>query len=214
MTKTNWKNKLKTVLGKDEFLEVSTNSALAKADKTRIKLVSSVNVSVNSVDTFQKSTGSPEYNEESNLVSSAFVSGQLVDTPKNNDELLDFKAGKFREVLNRFIENGVTFDVSIDDFQIIDNAGILKTSDKQFFELNYSIIICQLQQRLLMKHLFNHSPERFEDFAFEIAERELLLTKADEKDFEIYFQIVKSVTRKWFAVLLGEVLDPASTFIN
>ncbi len=76
MTKTNWKNKLKTVLGKDEFLEVSTNSALPKADKTRIKLVSSVNVSANSVDTFQKSTGSPEYNEESNLVSSAFDSGQ------------------------------------------------------------------------------------------------------------------------------------------
>ncbi len=36
MTKTNWKNKLKTVLGKDEFSEVSTNSALTKADETRL----------------------------------------------------------------------------------------------------------------------------------------------------------------------------------
>ncbi len=54
MTKTNWKNKLKTVLGKDEFSEVSTNSALTKADKTRIKLVSSVNVSGQLVDTPKK----------------------------------------------------------------------------------------------------------------------------------------------------------------
>ena len=74
-----------------------------------------------------------------------------------------------------------------------------------------------------MKHLFNVSPERFEDFAFEISEREAIfsenclnsqLTKADKTNFEIYFEAVESVTRKWFADLLGEELDPVSAFIN
>ncbi len=204
MTKTNWKNKLKTVLGKDEFLEVSTNSALTKADKTRIKLVSSVNVSVNSVDTFQKSTGSPEYNEESNLVSSAFGSRQLVDTPKNNDELAELKAEKFHDVLNRFIEAGVAFDVSSDDFLFIDTAQTLKLSDMEFLKLNHSIVLCTLQQSLLMKHLFSHSPEQFEDFAFEIMERESLMATTDKTPFEIYFEAVKSVTRRWFAELLDK----------
>jgi hypothetical protein len=139
---------------------------------------------------------------------------QKIYVPKNNNQLADIKAEKLHEVLNKFILAGVTFDVSADDFQIIDNAGILKTSDKQFLELNYAAILCQLQQSLLMKHLFKHSSERFEDFAFEITEREAMLTKTDEKDFEIYFQIVKSITRKWFVVLLGEDLDPVSDFIN
>jgi hypothetical protein len=136
---------------------------------------------------------------------------QKIYVPKNNDELADFKAEKLHEVLNKFIFAGVTFDVSIDDFQIVDNAGILKTSDREFLELNYSIILCTLQQSLLMKHLFSHSPEQFEDFAFEIREREAIfsenclnsqLTKGDKTRFEIYFQAVKSVTRKWFSELL------------
>ncbi len=62
-----------------------------------------------------------------------------------------------------------------------------------------------------MKHLFNHSPERFEDFAFEITEREAInseeclntqVTKGDKTRFEIYFEAVKSTTRKWFDELL------------
>jgi hypothetical protein len=126
-------------------------------------------------------------------------------------ELLDFKAEKLHEILNRFIFAGVTFDVCADDFQIVDNAGILKTSDREFLEPNYSNILCQLQQSLLMKHLFNHSPEQFEDFAFEITEREAInseeclntqVTKGDKTRFEIYLEAVKSTTRKWFAELL------------
>jgi hypothetical protein len=138
---------------------------------------------------------------------------QKIYVPKNNDELLDFKAEKLHEILNRFIFAGVTFDVSTDDFQIIDNAGILKTSDREFLELNYSIIICTLQQSLLMKHLFNHSPEQFEDFAFEIREREAIISEeclntplriTAKTRFEIYFQAVKTTTRKWFDELLKE----------
>ncbi len=131
--------------------------------------------------------------------------------------MANFKAGKFHEILNRFIENGITFEVFADDFQTIGGARILKTSDKEFLKLNGAAILCQLQQSLLMKHLFNHSPERFEDFAFEIAERECLNTPlriTDKTRYEIYFEAVKSTTRKWFADLLDEMLDPSSTFIN
>jgi hypothetical protein len=148
---------------------------------------------------------------------------QKIYVQKTNDALADFKAEKLHEVLNKFIFAGVTFDVATDDFQIVDNAGILKTSDREFLELNYPIVLCQLQQSLLIKHLFSHSPEQLEDFAFEIEEREAVIseesletqvTKGDKTRFEIYFDAVKFTTRKWFAGLLGEELDPVSDFIN
>lgn len=135
-------------------------------------------------------------------VSAVIRSGQLRDSFKNNDELADFKTKKLREVLNRFIAAGVTFDVSADDFIFIDPAQTLKLSDMQFLKLNGAAVLCQLQQSLLMKHLFNHSPGRFEDFAFEIRERESLLTITAKTSFEIYFEAVKDVTKKWFADLL------------
>jgi hypothetical protein len=133
--------------------------------------------------------------------------------PKNNDELADFKAEKLHEVLNRYIEAGITFDVSADDFYFIDPAQILKLSDMEFLKLNDGAILCQLQQSLLMKHLFNHSPEQFEDFAFEIKERESIfsadclikpLSKTAETQYQFYFEAVKSVTKKWFAELLNK----------
>ncbi len=212
-----WNNRLKSVLTKTEesgFSGECLKTQLTITDKTHSNLVSSAFVSDEFRHSPENLTNSEKNENHSNLVSSAFVSGYPRHSFKNNNELADIKSEKLHEILNRFIESGVTFDVSTDDFQIVDNAKILKTSDKQFLELNYSIILCQLQQSLLMKHLFSHSPERFEDFAFEITEREAMLTKTDEKDFEIYFQIVKSVTRKWFADLLGEELDPVSAFIN
>ncbi len=109
------------------------------------------------------------------------------------------------DILNRFIEKGITFDVSADDFQVIDANRILKTSDKEFLELNAAAILCTLQQSLLVKHLFSHSPEQFEDFAFEIQERECLsspLRITDKTQFEIYCEAVKCVTRRWFTELL------------
>ena len=148
------------------------------------------------------------------LVSPAFVSDEFRHFPKNNDELADFKSEKLHEILNKFISAGITFEVSITDFQFIDPAQRLKASDKEFLKLNGAAVLCQLQQSLLMKHLFNHSPERFEDFAFEIAERESLLTMTAKTPFEVYFEAVRIITRKWFADLLDEMSDPASTFIN
>jgi len=138
------------------------------------------------------------------IVSPAFVSGHSF---KNNDELAEIKTDYFHQILNRLIEKGITFDVSADDFQFIDGAQILKTSDREFLKINFSIILTQLQQSLLMKHLFNHSPEQLEDFCFEVAERECLnspLRITAETRFEIYFEAVKSTTRKWFDELLKE----------
>ncbi len=72
----------------------------------------------------------------------------------------------------------------------------------EFLKLNEAAILCHLQQSLLMKHLFSHSPEQFEDFALEIKERESLLTITDKTPFEIYFEAIKDPTKKWFADLL------------
>lgn len=124
--------------------------------------------------------------------------------PPNNNELADFKSEKLHEVLNQFIEKGITFDVSADDFQFIDPWQNLKASDKEFLKLNDAVILCQLQQSLLMKHLFSHSPEQFEDFAFEIVKRESLLTITAKTPFEIYRTVVEDVTRTWFEKLINE----------
>ncbi len=135
------------------------------------------------------------------LVSSFFELGQI---PKNSNELANFKAAKLHTVLNRFIADGITFDVSETDFQIIDNAQILRTSDKEFLQINNAAILCQLQQSLLMKHLFNHSPEHLEDFAFEVWERVAIMSGGGKESNEIYFSAVKSTTRIWFNDLLNE----------
>jgi hypothetical protein len=161
------------------------------------------------IDTGSRATGESE--TQSELVSVVIRSGQLVDAPKNNNELAEIKTDYFHTELNSFIENGVAFDVSSDDFLFIDTAQTLKLSDMEFLKLNHSIVLCTLQQSLLMKHLFSHSPEQFEDFAFEILEREAIfsevstnspLTITDKTPFEIYFEAVKSITHKWFAELL------------
>jgi hypothetical protein len=221
-----WNNRLKSVLIKPEesvFLEDCLETQVTKGDKTHLKLVSSPFVTAHSRQSSENLTNSDTGKKELKLVSSPFVTAHSRQSFKNNDELADIKSEKLHEVLNRFIENGITFDVCADDFQTIDQAQVLKSSDKQFLELNNAAILCQLQQSLLMKHLFNHSPEQFEDFAFEITEREAInseesletqVTKGDKTRFEIYFEAVKSTTRKWFADLLGEELDTASDFIN
>jgi len=205
-----WNNRLKSVLTRtveSGFSEECLETQLTKADKTHLKLVSSVIVSDEFRHSSENPTNSEEAEKQSKLVSSAFVSGHSRHSFKNNDELARFEADTFHQILNRFIADGVSFEVSADDFQTIDEAQFLKTSDKEFLKLNAAAILCQLQQSLLMKHLFNHSRERFEDFCFEITERECLnspLTITDKTRFEIYFEAVKSTTRKWFAELLNK----------
>ncbi|MEJ7862894.1 MAG: hypothetical protein WKF90_14780 [Pyrinomonadaceae bacterium] len=203
-----WNNRLKSVLTKSAesvFSEDCLETELRITAETHESLVSAVIRSDEFRHFPENITNSSEAKIQPKLVSAVIRSGQFRESFKNDDELSDFKAEKFHEVLNRFIADGITFDVSADDFQTIDPAQILKTSDKEFLELNGAAILCQLQQSLLVKHLFNHSPEQFEDFAFEITERECLslpLRITDKTPFEIYFEAIKDTTKKWFADLL------------
>lgn len=170
--KTNWKTKLKTVLEKDEFSEVSLKKELTKADKTQL-----------------------------NLVLSAFVSDNLVDTSQKKCELTEIKSSELCAFLNQFIEAGISFEVSADDFQIIDNGQILKTSDKEFLQINRQAILCQLQNALLMRHLFSIAPEQFEDFACSITERESIMAMNNADSFPSYREAVKDVSKNWFSYL-------------
>ena len=173
ITAESHKSGVSAVIRSDEFRHLSKNLALSDKPEKQQNLVSAVIRSCNSRDSF-----------------------------KNNDELAEIKSGYLHTILNRFIEAGCAFDVSSDDFQVIDNNKKLKTSDREFLKLNGAAILCQLQQSLLMKHLFSHSPEQFEDFAFEIRERESLLTITAKTQFEIYFEAVTQTTQKWFKELL------------
>jgi len=173
-----WNNRLKTVLtqpGESEFSGECLEIQLTKADKSHLKIVSSV-----------------------------IVSGEFRHSCKNNVKRADFKTEKLHTVLNRFIENSITFEVSADDFSIIDNAQLLKTSDREFLKLNGAAILCQLQQSLLMKHLFLLLPELLEDFVYSIVEREAIMSDGDKESDEIYCSAVKSTTRIWFDDLLNE----------
>ncbi len=211
-----WNKRLKSFLTKTEngeILEDCLKKELTKTDKTPHSLVSSVFVSDEFRHLPENRTISDEPEKHKNLVSSVFVSAYSRDSFKNNDEQSDFKTDYFHSVLNRFIEAGVTFDVSADNFLFIDPAQTLKLSDMEFLKINSAAILCQLQQSLLMKHLFNHAPEQFEDFAFEIRELEAIILAnrpetelriTDKTQFQIYFDAVNQTTRKWFADLLTD----------
>ena len=117
---------------------------------------------------------------------------------KDFDNLRENKSGKFHEILNRLIEAGIKFEVSADNFRIIDAEQISNASDKEFLKLNYPAILCELQQSLLVKHLFNNSPEYLEDFWFEVLERESIISETFETIVEIYCDATTQTTRKWF----------------
>ncbi len=105
-----WNNRLKAVLtqtAESGFSEESLETPLTITDKTPL-----------------------------NLVSSAFVSAYSRHSSKNKEGLAELKTDYFHAQLNGFVENGVAFDVSTDDFQVIDTAQNLKVSDKEFLKLN------------------------------------------------------------------------------
>jgi len=200
-----WNNRLKSVLTKPAesvFSEESLETELRITAETKKTGVSAVIRSSEFRHFPENITNSSEAKKQTKLVSAVIRSSHSRDSLKTNDDPARFEADTFHEILNRFIADGITFDVSADDFQTTGGAQILKTSDREFLKLNGAAILCQLQQSLLMKHLFNQSPERLEDFAFEITERESLLTITAKTPFEIYLFAVKDVTKKWFAELL------------
>jgi hypothetical protein len=203
-----WNNRLKSVLtqtAESVFSQDCLETELRITAETKLSGVSAVIRSGEFRHFPENITIPPTGENQSELVSAVIRSGHSRHNSKNKEELAELKADYFHAQLNGFIENGIVFDVSADDFRFIDKEQNLKLSDMEFLKLNEAAVLCHLQQSLLMKHLFSHSPEQFEDFAFEITERECLnspLRITDKTRFEIYFEAVKDVTKKWFADLL------------
>jgi hypothetical protein len=105
------------------------------------------------------------------------------------------------DILNRIIQTGAHFDVTIDEFKTA-NSLDLRQSDRDFLDLNKSDVLCTLQQSLLSKHLFSHRKDMLSDFAFEIAEREAIMSGDGSESFFIHCEAVKDITKKWFLSLL------------
>jgi len=155
------------------------------------------------------------------------VSGQnlKIDAPVNlpnsvKDALRRHKADIIRTLtqrpptivgrLNTMISAGASFDVSADDFQIFGADNSTET-EKQFLTVNKPLVLCTLQQSLLMKYL---PLDSIPDYLFEVKERIAVLTDGGEPSPELYFETVRDVTKEWFADVLDEMSDPVSTFIN
>jgi hypothetical protein len=205
-----WNNRLKSVLTKPAesvFSEDCLETELRITAETPLKLVSAVIRSDELRHFSENQTNSDTGEKESNLVSAVIRSAYSRESLKTSDDLARFEADAFHEVLNRFIDDGITFEVSADDFQTVDPAQRLKTSDKEFLKLNGAAILCQLQQSLLMKHLFSHSPGQFEDFACAIAEREAIMTGDGRESFSIHCEAVKDVSKNWFSELLKDIAE-------
>lgn len=127
-----------------------------------------------------------------------------IDYGRAVPELLRERQGEsLTELLNPMIEAGVWFEVSADKFLIFDEWQVLKLAELQFLKLNYSDVLCTLQQSLLTKHLFSHSKHLLSDFAFELYEREGILTGGGAVSIEAHFEAVRQVTKKWFTDLLS-----------
>ena len=219
-----WRNKLKTVLAgtaaarySSESLETSLRitaekkmdrvSAVIRSDelthfsKNRKKSITndaSIFLETNANQQLRITAGTT--NEK---VSAVIRSYKLRQSPENNEKLAEIKREKLYEILNRYIELGITFDVSIFDFKVIDLAQTLKTSNIEFLKLNEIDVLCLLQQSLLMKHLFSHSPEKLEDFAFEIEERESILTENSKTTYDSYCIAMRDITSYWFERLIN-----------
>ncbi len=124
-------------------------------------------------------------------------------------DTLNFEVVNFVERLNATISAGASFDVATDDFQIV-GADYLTNPQKHFLTANKEPVLCVLQQALLMKYL---PIDLIPDFIFEVKERAAIVEDGTDST-DTPFEIVRDVTREWFADLLDEMSDPASTFIN
>ncbi len=106
------------------------------------------------------------------------------------------------EKLNSMIEAGVLFVVSINDFQV-HGTEVLPVAKRDFLTVNKTFVLCALQQSLLMKYL---PKDLIPDYIFEVRERAAIQTSDDTNQSEIPFEIVRDITREWFADLLDEMV--------
>lgn len=112
--------------------------------------------------------------------------------------------------LNRMIGVGASFDVGVDSFQVFSSGGI-GDADKQFLTFKKPFVLCVLQQALLMKYL---PLDLIPDYCFEVKERIAILSGGGGPSGELYFEIVRDVTKEWFVDLLDEMSNSESNSIN
>lgn len=167
--KTNWKAKLKTVLTITAENEKYGKSIVTKGDKT-----------------------------QNDILLSLFVTTEKEQSSKLNQDFPKEQPFNLHKVLNRMIERGVRFDVGSDEFQIIDERQVLTEADFDFLAFNQTKIIAHFQQTLLMKFIFAGCRELFDDFAFEIREKEAFAIYNGEPEPSAYNLAVISTTRRWF----------------
>jgi hypothetical protein len=116
-------------------------------------------------------------------------------------------ATSISQKLDAMIEASAAFDVSEDKFEIVGSDNLTE-GQKQYLVDNEREVLCTLHQRLLLKHLFSHSPELLEEFAFDIYEREAILADGNGNyTYETYFEAVRVTSQKWFVRLIDSIDD-------
>jgi hypothetical protein len=107
--------------------------------------------------------------------------------------------------LNSMIRAGISFEVGATDF-LIHRESKSTGADSEFLKTEKAVILCTLQQGLLTKILFNHSPELLSAFSVNVKELESILIEAGAEDSAAYYEAVRTVTAEWFVNdLLSEV---------
>lgn len=122
---------------------------------------------------------------------------------ENRAMLQSFQTGQsISRKLDAMIEAGASFDVIEDSFEVVGGEQLTEPQ-KQYLVVNEKQVLCTLHQRLLMKHLFYDSTELLESFAFDIFERESILTEENQLyTYATYYEAVCEVSQKWFIDLL------------
>ncbi len=111
------------------------------------------------------------------------------------------------ERLNAMIAAGASFNVSTDAFQVC-GADDLTQAGEDFLTINKIYILCTLQQALLMKYL---PLDLIPDYIFEVRERAAIQAFDDDTLSDPPFEIVRDVTKEWFADVLDAMPEPATT---
>ena len=186
-----WANRLKSAMAKIEILEVCLDSSLTITDKTQFEVVSSVFVSGQFRDCSKNDTLRRDENpfEKINLC----LNPALTKTDETQE--IKFQNTELENLtittrLNRMIAAGVKFEVSADDFQTF-GASERETA---FLRDNQAEVLCTLQQGLLQKHLFQHTPEKLEVFTVEVYERSAIISEGKPGTL---FEAVCEVTSNW-----------------
>ncbi len=183
-----------------EFLEEKAGSvSVYEVSKVSEATFRNENISFDTFDTFD--TEQSDANQ-GNFFADILAAIDFDQKDKDAETLCNTESMGITERLSTMIERGTVFDVGLQRFEIT-GADCLNTSERDFLSINKDSILCTLQQSLLLKHLFNKSDYLFSDFAFEIAEREMIMSESVAvSSYEIYFEAVKEVTAKWFVQLL------------